>query len=736
MAKAPKRGGGSEVEIPDARPFPTREEILTFIRESPKPVGKREIARAFHLYGDSRIVLKEMLREMKASGDLESGHKRKMASPGALPEVLPIEIYEIDSDGEALGVPIERRLREQIAESAEPPRIEVKSDAGKRSGRSGKRTFQSDQPALGVGDRALVRLTRLGPLAYEARIMRRLQRAEETVMGVFEAQRTGGKVRLTERGSRREFSIPKGEEMGAATGDLVIAEPHPTTRLGTPTAQIVEVLGRGDDPKTHSVIAIHAQGLPVRFPDAAVALAEASQAVPLGDRTDLREIPLVTIDGEDARDFDDAVFAEADESPDNPGGWHLLVAIADVAYYVRPDDALDRSALERGNSAYFPDRVVPMLPEALSNGWCSLRPNEDRGCMAVHMWIDKHGKKLRHRFVRGVMQSIARLTYTQVQTAIDGSPDQLTASLVEARLKPLYGAWAALDKARQKRGTLDLDLPERHVIIGEDGNIAEIIERARHDSHRLIEEFMILANVAAAEELEKKRYPCMYRVHDEPDRERVASLSELLDTMGMSFAKGQVLQPMQFNQLLKQAADTPHAHVVNEMVLRTQAQAIYSPDNVGHFGLALTKYAHFTSPIRRYSDLLVHRALIGALKLGDDGMTPDEAGKFEQWGEHLSMTERRAAVAEREATDRFVTSYLANRKGDSFIGRVSGVTRFGLFVKLSETGADGLIPISSLPDDYYRHEEALNLLVGERWGRTYMLGMEVGVTLTEADTLS
>jgi ribonuclease R len=504
-----------------------------------------------------------------------------------------------------------------------------------------------------------------------------------------------------------------------------------------PQARVVQRVGDSSDPRAFSLIAIHAHGIPTEFPHEAVALAEKARPVGLGDRADLRAIPLVTIDGADARDFDDAVWAEPD--PESRGGWHVIVAIADVAWYVRPADALDRAARERGNSVYFPDRVVPMLPEALSNELCSLKPGVERACMAVHLWLDAEGRVQRHRFVRGLMRSAARLTYEQVQAAIDGRPNETAGPLVEPVLRPLYGAYRAFDRARQRRGTLDLDLPERRILLDPTGRVARIEPRERLDSHKLIEEFMISANVAAAEELERLRRPCMYRVHAAPDPAKLAALREFLEGIGipgLALAKGQVVQPRHFNEILHRAAGTPYATLVNELVLRSQAQAAYSPENVGHFGLALRRYAHFTSPIRRYADLLVHRSLIAGLDFGAGGLPPTEAKDFTGVAEHISMTERRAAVAERSATDRYTAAFLAERVGATFNGRINGVTRAGLFVTLSETGADGLIPISRLPNDFYDHDEAGHRLVGRRSGRIFRLGDPVSVRLAEANTVT
>ena len=495
-------------------------------------------------------------------------------------------------------------------------------------------------------------------------------------------------------------------------------------------------MGKLGEPRSVSLIAIHTHDIPNAFPDDAVAQAQQSGAAPLDQREDLRSIPLITIDGADARDFDDAVWAEADKDPSNPGGWWCMVAIADVSWYVRPGDALDKEAYKRGNSVYFPDRVVPMLPEELSNGWCSLKPNEDRPCIAVKFRITKDGTVLEQRFLRGLMRSAMRLTYERIQEARDGLQDLDLLPLMETVVAPLYGAWKSLFVAREARGALELDIPERKVVLSTEGQVIGISPRQRLDSHRLIEDFMIQANVCAAIELERLHQPCMYRVHDTPSLEKLEGLREFLNTLEMSLPKGQAPRPAQFNHILAQVKDTANEVLVNEVILRSQAQAIYAPENLGHFGLGLARYAHFTSPIRRYADLLVHRALVSGLKLGDGALPADAVAEFPAQGEHISMTERRAATAEREAVDRYVTAYLSSKVGATFVGRISGVARFGLFITLTETGADGLIPASSLPDDMYIHDETLHALIGKRTRRMYQLGATIEVTLREANAIT
>jgi ribonuclease R len=698
-------------------PLPTKEQILAFIRGSPTPVGKREIARAFGIGGGDRIALKAMLKEIAAEGHVERGRGRRLARPAGLPEVTVVEITGTDADGEVVARPLSWRGEEP------PPQIIM---APERRG----------TPALGPGDRVVARLARIDDRLYEGRTIRQIAGVPRRVVGVFESiPGVGGRLTPTDRRVKAEYRIAAADAGGARPGELVLAEVLHTHRLGLLQARVVERLGRFGEPRTISLISIHEHDIPTEFPREALEQAAVAGPVTLGERTDLRMIPLVTIDPEDARDHDDAVWAAPDEHPDNPGGFRLLVAIADVAHYVRAGDALDREAEKRGNSAYFPDRVVPMLPEQLSNGFCSLKPGEDRPCLAVEIMIDREGKKRRHRFLRGLMRSAARLTYRQVQAARDGLPDDVTAPLLDTVIAPLYGAFAVLSAARARRGTLDLDLPERRVTL-KDGRVERIEARIRLDSHRLVEEYMIAANVAAAETLEAKRLPCMYRVHDRPDPVKVEALREFAASLGLSLARGQIIRPALFARLLEQARRTPHAAMLNELVLRSQSQAVYSPENIGHFGLALPRYCHFTSPIRRYADLLVHRALITAHEFGGDGLAPEHGARFAIIGEHISATERRATAAERDAVDRYVAAFLAERVGEVFVGAITGVTRFGLFVTLNDTGGSGIVPIGSLPSDYYDHDEHRHCLAGRRWGRVYSLGETVAVRLVEASPIT
>jgi ribonuclease R len=660
-----------------------------------------------------------MLRDIERSGAVTRAANRRFAASAPLPAVTVIERFGSDEDGVALARPVA-----WPGPDAAPILRLVETGASE---------------SLAIGQRAAARLTPLETGDIEARIIRRLEPAGERIIGTFQNTREGGRLVPADRRNRTEYRVSARDLHGADDGELVVAEPLSGGRLGAPRARILERLGPATDPGAASLLAIATCDIPTQFPAAALAEADAAAPVTPAGRTDLRNIPLITIDGSDARDFDDAVWAEPDSDPENPGGWHLIVAIADVAWYVRPGCALDQEAERRGNSVYFPDRVVPMLPEALSNDLCSLRPNVDRACLAVHLWIDAAGRKRRHRFERAVMRSAARLTYEEVQAAQDGL---IARALPQDSLAALYGAFSALAAARDRRGALELDISEDRVVLDAEKRPAAILRAVRLDSHRLIEEFMILANVAAAEELEVRRQPCMYRVHDAPDPEKVEALRSFLEETGipgLALAKGQALKPELFNRVLRRAEGTPEAALVNDLVLRSQAQAAYSPDNIGHFGLALRRYAHFTSPIRRYADLLVHRALIaGANGAGCDfglgAMPPDtDHDQLAAIGEHISATERRAAAAERAAIERYRATLLTGSIGALFAARISGVAGFGLFVTLRDNGADGLVPISTLPSDYYDRDERAHRLIGRSAGRVFRLGDEVLVRLVEAD---
>jgi ribonuclease R len=701
---------------------PSKDDLLAFIGQQSGKVGTREIARAFGLKNADRVELKRMLRELADEGQVER-RRKKLHQPGTLPHVVLADITARDRDGELIAVPTEWDEDEQ----GPAPRIRVESP---RRGRAAD--------AAGVGDRALLRVEETGeePVRHSGRVIKIVDRGRQRVLGIFRAQPGGGGrlAPVDKKQLGRELVIPPGASADAKDGDLVAAEVAAGHRgYGLPAARVKERLGSLTTERAVSMIAIHAHEIPHVFPRAALQDAEAAAPATLGGREDWRKLPLVTIDPADAKDHDDAVHAGPDSDPRNRGGHVITVAIADVAHYVRPNSALDREALNRGNSVYFPDRVVPMLPERISNDLCSLRPQEDRAALAVRIVIGADGRKRSHSIHRVLMRSAAKLNYVQAQAAVDGWPDDTTGPLLASILEPLYSAYRTIKRARDERGPLDLDLPERKIVLTAHNTVDRVVTPERLDAHRLIEEFMILANVAAAETLERAQLPLIYRVHDEPDPERVNALREFLQTLDISLPKGGALRAAHFNRILARVKGRDVEKLVNEVVLRTQAQAEYAAENYGHFGLNLRRYAHFTSPIRRYADLVVHRALIQARGLGDGGLPEGaDARMLGEVAARISAAERRAMKAERETFDRLLAHFLADRIGATFDGHISGVTRAGLFVKLDDTGADGFIPARTIGGEYFRYREDRHALVGDRSGEMYRLGDRATVRLVEA----
>ncbi|MEP3638539.1 MAG: ribonuclease R [Paracoccaceae bacterium] len=694
--------------------LPTKKDVLDWITENPTLTAKRDIAKAFGIKGAARIDLKRLLRELADEGHLEK-RKKTYRDPDRLPPVSVLQIQAPDDDGDLFAKPMEWQ-----GEGKEP-RILVLPRAS--------------DPALGQGDRILGRLTQVSDqdYQYEARLIRRIGTNPQRILGVFRVGSEGGRLVPIDKGQDKEWHVPAGATHGAMDGELVEAEhAGPRARMGLPKARIVNRLGDPSAPKAVSLIAIHQHAIPDAFPDDVVEQADRAKPMGMKGRTDLRDMPLITIDPWDARDHDDACFAQADTDPSNEGGHVIWVAIADVAAYVTPGSALDREARKRGNSTYFPDRVVPMLPDRLSGDLCSLHEGVPRACIAVEMRIDAEGNKIGQRFVRGLMRSPASLNYEEVQAAIDGNPNERTAALLDPVLKPLYAAYAALTKARAVRQPLELNLPERQIVLGEDGKVTSINFKDRLDAHRLIEEFMVLANVAAAETLIAKRGDLLFRVHEEPSPEKLDSLRETVQASGLTLAKGQVLQTRHLNRLLDQAAGTDEEELINLSTLRSMTQAYYGPQNFGHFGLALKSYAHFTSPIRRYADLIVHRALIKAHGWGNDGLSPEDVDRLEQTATQISDTERRSMVAERDTTDRYLAAFLSERVGDEFEGRISGIAKFGIFVKLDGSGADGLVPMRAIGNEYFHFDRDAGTLMGADTGLIITLGQRATVRLTEA----
>jgi ribonuclease R len=701
---------------------PSREELIAFIKERGGRVSKREIVRAFRLNVAGKIELKAALRELREEGGV-SQRRRRFNVAGHMPPVVVAEITGRDKDGDLIAEPAEW----DPAAHGSPPKIRLVFNRRAKAG-----------PAPGIGDRVLMRTHAArepeGGVTHEGNVLKILDKAAVQLLGIFRPNPGGGArlVPVDKKSLGREVEILPGAENGAQDGDLVTAEMTSQRAYGLPQARVREKLGSLKSERAVSLIAIHAHGISNQFSRETLAEAERAGPATMKGREDWRDVPLITIDPPDAKDHDDAVFAEPDTDPANNGGHIVTVAIADVAHYVTPGSALDRTALDRGNSVYFPDRVVPMLPEAISNDLCSLRPKVDRPALAVRMVISADGRKVRHTFHRVMMKSAAKLSYRQAQDALDGRPDDTAGPLMERVLAPLNAAYLALTKARDARQPLALDIPERKLVLKPDGTLDRVTTPERMETQKLIEEFMILANVSAAETCEHHRIPLLYRVHDAPTMEKTATLREFLQTIGQSLAKANVLRPGDFNRILNSVSGKDVERLVHEVVLRSQAQAEYASVNYGHFGLQLKRYAHFTSPIRRYADLIVHRAIIRALNLGNDGLPDMEPETLAEVGAKISAAERRAMAAERETVDRLIAHFLADRVGATFHGRISGVTRAGLFVKLDEIGADGFIPARTIGADFYRYDERHHALIGERTKEAYRLGDRAEVKLVEA----
>jgi len=708
---------------PKAKPsLPSKADILAFIGNQRGKVGTREISRAFGLKNALRADLKRLLRELTDDGVIER-RRKKMHHAGTLPLTVLADVVARDSDGDLIATPDE--WDEETHGAA--PKIRIAIPRKQRPGE-----------AAGLGDRVLLHVEESDEdagIRHRGRVIKIIDRPKQRVLGIFrKALHGAGRLEPVDKKMLgKELHIPAGATGDAQDGDLIAVEMARAPRLGLPSGRVVEKLGSLASERAVSLIAINTHSIPHVFRRDTLDETEAAEPATLAHREDWRRLPFVTIDPPDAKDHDDAVHAEPDTAMNNRGGFIVSVAIADVAHYVTPGSALDREALTRGNSVYFPDRVVPMLPERISNDLCSLRPREDRAALAVRMVIGADGRKRSHSFHRIIMRSAARLSYEQTQLAIGGRTDEDTEALLTPAIEPLYAAYEALKRARIGRQPLDLDLPERKILLKHDGTVDRVIVPERLEANRLIEEYMILANVAAAETLERARVPLIFRVHDEPAIEKLHALHEFLATLAIPLAKAGALKPEAFNRILARVKGRDSEQLVNEVVLRTQAQAEYSAENYGHFGLNLRRYAHFTSPIRRYADLIVHRGLIRALKLGSGGL-PEAADHraLSEISAQISATERRAMLAERETKDRLIAHFLADRVGAAFDGRISGVHRAGLFVRLNETGADGFVPARAIGDEYFRYDEKGHAMVGSRSGESYRLGDRVTVKLVEA----
>ena len=693
-------------------------EILNAIERSGGVINTRDLARTFGLKGDDRRELKATLKTMIEDGQLEQGHNRRSYRiPSTVPSVGIVEITSIDADGELIGRPISWKF------GGSEPHITVTLP----------RRTRLRSP--GLKERVLARLKIVDQNHVEAKILRHLGKVPDQIIGVVEKTSSGTRVQAISRQAPKQILLNSENIESVETGDVVAVTLDTEKTYGPLVGVLKQKLGKIDSPGVIERMVCAQFQIPSKFSEETLNLANKAGRPTLKGRVDLQPIPLVTIDDEDARDFDDAIWAAEDLDPNNTNGWHLIVAIADVAAYVKTGDALDVEAYQRGNSVYLPNMVVPMLPKSLSNGWCSLNPGEIRACIAVHIWIDKNGITLRYHFERAFMRSAARLTYTSVQKAYEGHPDKVTTPLM-GQIKHLYGAFESLKKERLKRNTLDFDLPEQKVIFNDKNHIESIKNRPRFDSHRLIEEFMIAANVAAAQALTELNAPCIYRVHDQPPLSKLETLRSYLKALGYKLSKSRRMTPQNFQQILDKSKGTDHEHAIATVILRTQSQAEYSQENIGHFGLNLQRYSHFTSPIRRYSDLLVHRSLIKHLNLGQDGLATDEVDRFPQISDQVSKNERRATLAEREALDRYMAIYMCDKKGAIFDAKVNGVTRFGLFVSLTNIGAEGLIPmrvISSQLGERVSYNADKQIIFLRSTQKSYGLSQTISVRLDEVN---
>ncbi len=702
-------------------PALTRQAVLEFLARNPSRSSKREIAKYFNLKNDDRIALRSLLNELEAEGALQR-RGTELVRADALPPITTLDITGRDEDGGLIGTPVEW----DVETKGEVPRVRITTPS------------TGTAPVAGVGQRVLAKIFPPSGAHTQpsARVMKLIDTRKDAILGVLRVLSDGTlRAEATER-RQNELVIAADDAKGAKHGDLVEIIPVGNTRYGLPRGRVVTVIGSITSEKAVSMIALHAHNIPHVFPDAVIAESETLRPFPAKHRDDWRKIPFITIDPFDAKDHDDAVFAEPDPDENNPGGVIAYVAIADVAAYIPAKSAMDTEALKRGNSVYFPDRVVPMLPEAISNDACSLREGEDRSTLAVKMRFASNGEKISHSFHRAIIRSAAKLSYQAAQSAIDGVVDAKTAPLLEPVLKPLWAAYEVLKRGREARQPLELDLPERKIKLDENGKVEGLVVPPRLDAHKLIEEFMIQANVAAAETLERRKYPLSFRIHDVPPLAKQEVLKEFLKTIGLSLAQGPSLTPAKLNGILKAVEGTEKQDMVNQIMLRSQSQAIYSPDNIGHFGLHLRKYAHFTSPIRRYADLIVHRALVDALGLGEGGVDTRTMADLADICEHVSMAERRAAAAERDTVDRLIAGHLAERTGAVFAGRITGVTKSGLFVMLDDYGADGFIPIRSVGTEYYQFDEGAQALVGDKSRAGFRLADRVEVRLVEVQPLA
>ena len=700
--------------------LPTKQDLLLWLKDNPNKVSKREIAKAFSITGSYKIGLKKLILDLENEREARSKSNSE-SFISVIPSTVICIVKGPDKDGDIFLDLLDWSEGEEI------PKIFYFERSG--------------SIPVSVGDRILCELTKVKgkDYHYEAKLIRRISKTNNSskIIGVFRVSSSGGTLEALSKRLNTIWTIPRNAVNGSVDGDIVEAEQtSPKSRFGMSKARVISILGKTDDSKAISLIAIHEHSIVNEFSKEALSEAVNSAPVTLVDRDDLRHIPFVTIDPADARDHDDACYVELDLDVENKGGFIVWIAIADVAHYVQPNSLLDGEARNRGNSTYFPDRVVPMLPENLSADLCSLHEGEDRPCLALKMILDSGGKKTSQQFFRGLMRSRGSLVYREVQEAIDGNPSKKIQPILESIIKPLYKCYEVLQNTTKERGPLILDLPERKILLDDSGKVASIEFLDRLDAHKVVEELMILANVAAAEELFNNKSYFLYRIHEEPEKEKVNTLREIVKSCGLSFSKGQVLKTHHLNSLLCNAKETEYSELVSMSILRSMPQAYYGAQPIGHFGLALRRYTHFTSPIRRYADLVTHRAIIETINRGQNPLYEFDPVELEAIGESISICERKSMLAERDTVDRYLAAFFSDRLGLEVLGTISGVARFGIFVKIDESGADGLVPVSTIGNEYFRYNREKQVLVAERTGLVLGLGKRVLVRLVETNALT
>ena len=695
-------------------PLPQLRDIQNFLQEK-GPSSKRDLAKYFRIKGYvARVAFKELISKAMIDGRLHPHPGKRI---GIKPHTELTKTKEVDrlvlrvtsktSDGELLCTPTNENLNDDF------PQIILES-------RSKAKLGDTISAILKPVDEDTYLATFTKPQASET---------PRNIIGTLEVRPHKEIVfkPLVKSLAHMKFTvIEKITNKDVSDGMVVLAEVQHAIG-GTPQAKIIDVLHQNIAGNEVS-LGIAAHNLPHEFPE--YVMTEANSLYPLTDingREDLRDIPLVTIDGADAKDFDDAVWAEPWETSKIKNGFHIIVAIADVAHYVEERESLDKEAFVRGNSVYFPGYVVPMLPEALSNNLCSLVPKQDRPTMACHMYIDSKGKLHNYTFTRAVIHSHARLTYEHVQQALDGHVDETVSPVMESTIVPLHAAFQALLKNRNTRGALDLDMPETVIDMAPDGKITALVKRERVDAHRLIEEMMVLANVAAASELQKRGADCLYRIHPEPSEGKRDALIFAFKDLGIKMSKAATTSPQGIQKHIEMVPEAQRESLY-QSVLRAQEQARYAPENIGHFGLALQRYAHFTSPIRRYSDLIVHRSLIKTLKLvGHEKIKLEE--NLEHIAEHLCITERRAQKAEWDVRDRLIARYYSEFTGNTFKAKITGIHEFGAFVSIDDGQAEGLLHVRDMHDDHYAMDNKRGILKGRRTNNILKMGGAVDVIL-------